>query len=157
MSFLRRRGNHTPDADGPPAHNLLEDGEWTAPPDVLVHPDRYTGFRREVSSFWPLILKAQGRPSAKIRIYRALPTKHSTFRTGDWVTPSLAYAKMHIRSGNVQGEAHIIEALVPARTIRWAGDDLVEWGYFGSTVKGDVVLSPVNRVALRYLKARLNN
>ena len=129
---------HQPSKDGPPAHDLAQQGgEWGMPPDVLTHPERYTGFRQHLRSFWPALLAAQRNPSARVTIYRALPSGHTTFDTGNWVTLSIEYARQHLES-NVEG-GHIVAATVPAHTVRFAGDDLMEWGYWGPPVEGRVV------------------
>ena len=128
------RMRHRPDEGGPPAHDLVtQDIESPMPEDMLTHPEQYTGSRNWVREFWPSILKAQGKPNAPITIYRALPsTAPAVFENGDWVTLSPGYARRHIES-NVPG-GQVITAVVPARTVVFAGDDLMEWGYWGPTV-----------------------
>ena len=126
------RMRHRPSEDGPLASDMGT-GEYM-PKDVLTHPHYYTGFRTFLSGFWPVFRAAQGKPAARLTVYRALPSEHTTFRSGDWVTPSLSYAKTHLES-NVEG-GHIVAASVPASTLRFAGDDLMEWGYWGPTVEG---------------------
>ena len=137
---------HQPDSEGPQAHDMGS-GEFL-PADVLVHPEWYTGARGFLRSFWPTIVKAQGKPSARIKIYRALPPQYSSFESGNWVTPSLQYARQHMNS-NGEKDWHVIEATVPARTLRFAGDDIMEWGYWGPDLTGDEVLH--SRVARRFL------
>lgn len=44
------------------------------------------------------------------------------------LTVSRAYAEMHAEG---EGGWHIVSADVPLKDIRWAGDDLMEWGYWG--------------------------
>jgi hypothetical protein len=128
------RMRHRPSQDGPPAHDLVtQDIESPMPENMLAHPERYTGSRNRVRGFWPSILKAQGNPNAPITIYRALPsTAPAVFENGDWVTLSPGYARRHIES-NVPG-GQIISAIVPAHTVVFAGDDLMEWGYWGPAV-----------------------
>jgi hypothetical protein len=123
---------HRPPEDGPLAHELWK-GEYV-PEDILQHPEWYTGFREYIRGFWPSVRVAQKRPKTMLRIYRALPKPHSTFREGDWVTLSRAYAQVHL-DGPLGGEGHIIMADVPADTLRFAGDDLMEWGYWGPTIE----------------------
>jgi hypothetical protein len=144
---------HMPSDEGPPAHDLLEDGEGFAPPDILDNPHYYTAFKSQLRSFWPTILKAQGKPGARIKVYRALPSQYDEFNRGDWVTLSYGYAKDHADLGNVSGEdAHVIEATVPASTVRWAGDDLMEWGYFGPTVMGKSRTASTRKTAARPIR-----
>jgi hypothetical protein len=129
---------HQPSAGGPPVHDLVGDAyDFGLPPDGLERPERYTGFRQHLRSFWPALLAAQGNPSARVTIYRALSSGHTTFDTGNWVTLSLGYAQQHLES-NVEG-GHIVAVTVPAHTVRFAGDDLMEWGYWGPPVDGRVV------------------
>lgn len=144
---------HMPSDEGPPAHDLLEDGEGFAPPDILDNPHYYTAFKSQLRSFWPTILKAQGKPGARIKVYRALPSQYDEFNRGDWVTLSYEYAKDHADRGNVSGDdAHVIEATVPASTVRWDGDDLMEWGYFGPTVKGKSRTASTRKTAARPIR-----
>ena len=49
------------------------------------------------------------------------------------MSPSLRYAKDHAAG---EDGWHIIKATVPARSLRFAGDDLMEWGYWGSPQDG---------------------
>ena len=144
---------HMPSDEGPPAHDLLEDGEGFAPPDILDNPHYYTAFKSQLRSFWPTILKSQGKPGARIKVYRALPSQYDEFNRGDWVTLSYEYAKDHADRGNVSGDdAHVIEATVPASTVRWDGDDLMEWGYFGPTVTGKSRTASTRKNAARPIR-----
>ena len=124
------QGQHTPPDDGAQAHDMGAGIHF--PADILTNPEWYTGFRSYLREFWSEMLKAQGQPGAQITIYRALPQEYNTFSKGDWVTPSYRYAKDHAEETGW----HIIKAAVPARTPIFAGDDLMEWGYWGPTVKG---------------------
>jgi hypothetical protein len=127
---------HRPSADGPLAYELGL-GEYM-PADVMTHPEWYTGFRQYLRGFWPSLRAAQGRPGAMLRMYRALPKPHTTFREGDWVTLSREYAQDHLES-NLEGVGHIIAVDVPASSLRFAGDDLMEWGYWGPTIEATPV------------------
>jgi GNAT superfamily N-acetyltransferase len=131
---------HQPDPEGTLAHELWREG----PPDVMTHPEWYTGFPEYLRGFWPFLRLAQKRPTAILRIYRALPTAHTTFREGDWVTLSREYAQEHL-DGPLDGKGHILVAEVPADTLRFAGDDLMEWGYWGPSIKGTPVRRPTRR------------
>jgi hypothetical protein len=142
------RMRHRPNNDGPRAHELgageIPGVEWSMPEDVMTHPEWYTGFREYLPGFWPALRAAQRRPKAVLRIYRALPKPHATFREGDWVTLSREYAEAHLES-NLGDAGHIIEAEVLADTLRFAGDDLMEWGYWGPSIKGTPVRRPTRR------------
>ena len=118
------------------------------PKDILQHPEWYTGYPKEAKKFWPKIVAGSGNPDAKITIYRAMPKDAgSTIENGNWVTPSKAYAEYH-----AEGEEgwHIVAVEVPLRDINWAGDDLMEWGYWGSSTKPPAAtgLSEVERAQL---------
>lgn len=130
---------HMPTEDGNPAHNLTRD----MPADILTHPHYYTGFRQYLTSFWSSIQAAQGNPSAPIVIYRALPAERAGFSPGDWVTPSFEYAQRHATSNLGGRPGHVVAAIVAARDVRFAGDDLIEWGYFGPPVQGRAVTRPI--------------
>lgn len=137
------RITHRPTPTGMPAHDLLATGgEWSVPPDIMAHPERYTGFPANLRSFWPTIVKAQGNPNATITVYRALPPEFSAINDGDWVTPSLEYARTHLASNGEPGW-RIVAAKVPADSIRFAGDDLMEWGYFGDQAQATPVAAPL--------------
>lgn len=54
--------------------------------------------------------------------------KEGRLRNGDWVTPSLKYARMH-GEHRLEGKYRIIEAEVPAGELCFDGNDIREWGY----------------------------
>ena len=130
------RGLHQPSPDGPPANNLLAnnddpDAEWSLPDDMYDHPEWYTGDPR---SEWAketieVLRKYRGKPDdTPITVYRAAP---GPINPGDWVTLSRAYAEQHAMSNlGPEHDAPIQEITVPVATIRFAGDDLSEFGYF---------------------------
>ena len=72
----------------------------------------------------------RGEKDVKVKVYRAVPTsvKEGKFRTGDWVTPSRAYAKMH-GEHRLGGDYRIIEDEVPVNELWWDGNDSREWGF----------------------------
>ena len=103
------------------------------PKDILQHPEWYTGYPKEATKFWPKIVAGSGNPDAKITIYRAMPkSAGSTIEVGNWVTPSKTYAENHAFG---EEDWHVVAVEVPLRDINWAGDDLMEWGYWGSSTK----------------------
>lgn len=87
------------------------------------------------------IMKARGNPDAPITIYRALPTSAANpdgsfpMNTGDWVTPSPTYAKMHGDSNIVYEPYSVIKHVVPARLLNSGGESMHEWGYNGDSVQ----------------------
>lgn len=121
---------HRPTEDGPPAHDLL-DGDFM-PPDAYDKPQHYTGFANLLPETMRTLRAVRHKPTALITIYRAQRTG-TGLNNGDWVTLSKAYAKMDL-DGNPedeQGGREVKTYSVPAADVRFAGDDLMEWGYFG--------------------------
>lgn len=133
-------GQHQPADDGPTADDLLGPDSF-APPDVYENFRFYTGFEDMVrSEVMPVLRKVRGNPDARVVIYRALPPGHTNIESGNWISLSLAYAREHAIQDDDEGnDWPVIAAEVPARTVRWAGDDLIEWGYFGPAVQARVV------------------
>lgn len=73
----------------------------------------------------------------KVEIHRAAPHGAHTLNAGDWVTPSKSYALMHRREHETDRtrDMPVYTAKVPAKHVRWAGDDLNEFGYNGPPVR----------------------
>lgn len=71
-----------------------------------------------------------GKGMPKVTVYRAVPTsvKENGLRSGDWVTPSKSYAKMHGES-RLEGDYRVIEQEVPADELWWDSNDIREWGF----------------------------
>jgi hypothetical protein len=69
------------------------------------------------------------RPNKKFMVYRAIPKNiKATINPGDWVTPSLKYAKEHGYS-NLNNNYKIIKKMVHARDLFTDGNSIDEWGY----------------------------
>lgn len=119
---------HQPNEDGPRAHDLTEN-EWLTD-DVYKNPDRYSGADKAVvRETMDQLNKAKGDPDAKVTIYRWAP-EGGVIEPGNWVSLSPTYAKQHGES-NAGGQAgSVISMEVPAREVRFAGDDLAEFGYW---------------------------
>ena len=66
-----------------------------------------------------------------ITMYRSVPSdvKEGSFRNGDWVTPSRAYAVGNAKVHGWGDNFNIIEQKVPVDEIWWDGNDIAEWGY----------------------------
>ena len=131
---------HRPTETGPPAHDLLApdpeyDNEPMMPADIYDRPDYYTGFRQWLPETMATLRAARGNPNATITIYRA-QRKGTGLNTGDWVTLSRAYAEQDLGSYDEKNEGgrEVNTYRVPASTVRYAGDDLMEWGYWGGPV-----------------------
>ena len=71
------------------------------------------------------------KKSKTITMYRSVPSdvKEGSFRNGDWVTPSRAYAVENARIHGWGDNYNIIEQTVPTDEIWWDGNDIAEWGY----------------------------
>lgn len=127
-------GGHQP-SYGPGAHELTHRPDYM-PTDALEHPTWYTGADRATLAETERQLRAaDGKPDAQVTIYRAVRPEvaakgvDEVFDEGNWVTLSRAYADQHA----MQDEGPdwpVLSKTVPARTVRFAGDDLMEWGYF---------------------------
>lgn len=109
-------------------------------PDVFEHPEWYFSTKEAYNmESWRALKKVRNNPEGEITIYRA--TKGDSINEGDWVTPSRKYAEWHNES-QFDGEANIIELKVKAKDIRFAGDDINEFGYFPNGVEEEYSLSP---------------
>lgn len=66
-----------------------------------------------------------------ITMYRSVPSdvKEGSFRNGDWVTPSLAYAVDNAKLHGWGDDYNIIEQKVPVDDVWFDGNDIAEWGY----------------------------
>lgn len=71
------------------------------------------------------------KKSETITMYRSVPSdvKEGSFRNGDWVTPSRAYAVDNAKVHGWGDNFNIIEQKVPVDEIWWDGNDIAEWGY----------------------------
>jgi hypothetical protein len=84
---------------------------------------------------YDIITSVKGNPDAEVTIYRAVPDEDAitTINSGDFVTLSPTYAKLHAasgygRSGDEAGK--VLEQKVKVRDIYWDGNDVNEFGYF---------------------------
>lgn len=103
-------------------------------PDYYEHPEYYSHDRGPVDRECVRAIKAaRGNPHAQVVIYRALPKGFTDINTGDWVTPSLAYARQHAIS-NGEEDWPVITATVPASTL-WTEGYAAEWGYSGPPLR----------------------
>lgn len=66
-----------------------------------------------------------------ITMYRSVPSsvKEGSFRNGDWVTPSYAYAVENARIHGWGNKYRIIEQEVPISDVWFDGNDIAEFGY----------------------------
>lgn len=114
-------------------------------PDVFEHPEWYmfggdTWYKEAYRESWRALKKVRNNPDGEITIYRA--TIGDSINEGDWVSPSKTYAEWHNYS-NLNSKGKVLELKVKAKDIRFAGDDLNEFGYFPNGVN-DYSLSNFN-------------
>lgn len=71
------------------------------------------------------------KKSKTITMYRSVPSdvKEGSFRNGDWVTPSRAYAVDNAKLHGWGDDYNIIEQKVPVEDVWFDGNDIAEWGY----------------------------
>ena len=132
---------HRPSTDYGDASNFEENM-----PDVFEHPEWYMfggdgWYKKAYNESLTALRKVRGNPDGEITIYRA--TVGDTFNEGDWVSPSKTYAENH-NYAYLDGKGKVIELTVKAKDIRFAGDDLNEFGYFPNGVEEDYSLSSKN-------------
>ena len=61
------------------------------------------------------IVAAKGKPNKKVKVYRAVPKGGTEINSGDWVTLSKEYAKMHGEKEDQKGaSARAKESIVKA-------------------------------------------
>lgn len=77
------------------------------------------------------IRNAIQKKAKTITMYRSVPSdvKEGSFRNGDWVTPSRAYAVDNAKLHGWGDDYNIIEQKVPVDDVWFDGNDIAEWGY----------------------------
>lgn len=141
-SQLSYRGQHQPVVDEDDAYLSAGLHEMDRVyPDYYEHPEYYHQFHTqdpEANRYHQETLNAamshRGHPNRVTHMYRAVPKEVNTINTGDWVTPSRTYAKVH-GEGALGGNYRILHAIVPAKALRATGDYAPEFGYAGPPVK----------------------
>ena len=122
---------HRPSEDGPRAHDLSEVD--MTPADVYDHPEWYSGMGKKIIAETMKQLRAvKGKADAFLTIYRAGPK--GEMNTGDWVSLSKEYASTHSEAQDPENYK-VWESKVKASDVRWAMDDLAEFGYFGDSTE----------------------
>ena len=120
--------HRAPDPDENAPMYDLTGGGLIYPEDVYsANGARIYGNGESVTESWSVAVSVRGNPNASVTIYRGAPADVTTINPGDWVTPSKAYAELHVRS-NVPG-GHVISTTVRAKDLWTNGDSLNEWGY----------------------------
>lgn len=133
-----RMEHSAPGPDDAPMHDITGNGIY--PADVYDNPHYYglgqsgdDDYDEATYESWHHIRRVRGNPEKKVRIYRALPADyaHEGFHTGDWVSPSKTYARMHARETDPKNDWPVISTMVPAKHLHTDGNDFNEWGYNG--------------------------
>lgn len=113
-------------------------GNSIVPDDYWTHPQYYQYEPYDYQSFYQIRnamnnaaeKKAAGKKAVgSITMYRAVPksVKEDTFRNGDWISPSLTYAKQEGES--IPGGYRIISMKCKSSNVWWDANDINEWGY----------------------------
>lgn len=106
------------------------------PADYWTHPEWYHSSPEERNSFYAIkstLDKAKQNPDRGNRstmfVYRAVPKslKEDKIRNGDWVTPSLEYAKAE--GSQIPGGYRIMTKRAELRNLWWDGNSSAELGY----------------------------
>jgi len=114
-----------------PLHDLTANGIY--PDDVYSDKGEHiygTGHRGGLDAkAHELIREMQGKPNAKVEVYRAIPSDaKGGINRGDWVTPFKEYAEAH-GEGALNGDYKIVSLEVKASDIFTEGNSWLEWGY----------------------------
>ena len=98
---------------------------------IALDPRNYRAADTERKEAIDNVRNAIQKKSKTITMYRSVPAdvKEGSFRNGDWVTPSRAYAVENARIHGWGDNYNIIEQEVPVDEIWWDGNDIAEWGY----------------------------
>jgi hypothetical protein len=111
---------------------LVPDDYWTSARMYQSTPEEMDSWLKVTSLFRSVdARKAAGKPTrlAGMTVYRAVPkdVKDASIRNGDWVTPSLAYAKNE--GEMIPGGYRIISQQASVKDLYWDGNSIAELGY----------------------------
>lgn len=98
---------------------------------IALDPRSYRFADHERKEAIDNVRNAIQKKSKTITMYRSVPSnvKEGSFRNGDWITPSRAYAVENAKIHGWGDNYNIIEQMVPTDEIWWDGNDIAEWGY----------------------------
>ena len=136
--------NHRPTETGAFASDITDNGNL-APADMYTHPEYYFNMDESHQESIDILRKIRNKPNAEIKIYRATPGNE--INVGDWVTLSKKYAEHHNNS-QLDGKGNVLEKVVKAKDIQFAGDDINEFGYYPDMPK----YSKTNKAWQSYLE-----
>jgi glutaredoxin-like protein NrdH len=126
---------------GFPIHDMTGDdyggGLGGVPEDWYTHPHYYNSgetSKADTRAVSRVYNQVRGNPEAPVDVYRALPHGNETINKGDWVTPSLEYARQHaMHPDDPAQDLPVIKMTVPAKHLYQNGDSYYEMGYHGPT------------------------
>lgn len=133
-----RMNHQAPSSDGDfglvdlRASDIVPADYWTHPHWYATTPEERESHDKVTRLFRVMDKrKEDGRNPELVSMvmYRAVPkdVKDSTFRNGDWITPSLAYAQNEGRM--IPDGYRIITARVAAKNLWWDANSIAEMGY----------------------------
>lgn len=111
---------------------LVPDDYWTHPHFYMTDPRERAAMSKLQGLFRSMDARtATGKPPglASITVYRAVPksVKEASIRNGDWVSPSVEYARDE--GASIPGGYRIISQQVSAKNLWWDGNSAAELGY----------------------------
>jgi hypothetical protein len=113
--------------------------DWYTHPQYYAHSGEAPGVRG-MKQTQQMYNRVRGNPEATVNIYRALPHGNADFHTGDWVTPSLEYARGHAASQQGPDQDWpVIKSTVPAKHLWQNADSYYEMGYHGPSHQGKMI------------------
>lgn len=118
------------------------EGDWTLGDQIdgidngdlefrIFHPNGIRSLTDAGLESAAALREAYSNPNRKITVYRSVPShvKEGGLRDGDWVTPSLKYAKENAEVHGWGRKYRIIKEEVDVEELWWDGNDINEWGY----------------------------
>jgi hypothetical protein len=105
------------------------------PEDVYTRPRIYASEPEELMVA-DIAKRVRDQDEALVDVYRAVPRWVSDIETGDWVTPSLGYARRHaniVRKDDTP--IAILRGQARAGDLLSEGNSLAEFGYVGSPIR----------------------
>jgi len=126
------RGSHRAPTREDDVNSAMYEMDKTYPSDIYSRDGLrlYGGGRGQTydKESYAVIMRVRGKPDAPVVIYRAVPKNATNINEGDWVTPSLTYARQHNLS-NLDGKGKVLKKTVTAKELFTDGDSINEFGY----------------------------
>lgn len=129
------RMRHRPPALGDEISGSLSRLYNIYPEDVYARPRIYASEPEELMVA-DIAKRVRDQDEALVDVYRAVPRWVSDIETGDWVTPSLGYARRHadiVRRDDIP--VAILRGQARAGDLLSEGNSLAEFGYVGSPIR----------------------